>query len=224
MPSYHHSGRALSPGQGSQHPAVSCLCPPAHCRAVLGTGQNNDKNIFPISWEHAPWKFSQLWGHIQSPAQPSSQRKPDVSSGAGKSFRTLWGWPRQSQQGKKVSLRRKSLCSPKQHAAERVGWLQDKMDRMHSWTSSHHAAGSTLNASQPSNQLCLTQEAQCPGILMPSCSRGLLGLHWLLAQPSSHNPCPQSHTPPCLPALPSLAVYSLFACSLPFPCYVIRLY
>lgn len=134
--------------------------------------------------------------------------------------------PRQSQRGKKVSLRRKSLCilAAPASSSTKGGWDgQDGQDALLDkqppccWL--YPECFPALEADVPQGR-----RHSAPGILMPSCSRGLLGLHWLLAQPSSHNPCPQSHTPPCLPALPSLALYSLFACSLPFPCYVIRLY
>lgn len=88
------------------------------------------------------------------PSTPQQPKEAGCELWSRKKLQNTVGLPRQNQWGKNVLLRRKSLCilaapAPSSMQQSRVGWLQDKMDRMHSWTSSHHAAGSILNASQP---------------------------------------------------------------------------
>lgn len=82
--------------------------------------------------------------------------------------------------------------SPKQHAAEQGGMAagQDALlDKQPPCCWLYPKCFPTLPADMPQGRRC-----SVPGILMPSCSRGLLGLHCILAQPFSHSPCLQCHT------------------------------
>lgn len=160
-------------------------------------------------------------GATSSPQQP---KEAGCELWGRKNLQNTVRPPRQSPWGKNVSVTEKvpvhlSSTGPKQHTAEQGGMAAGR-DGQHALLDKQPPCCQLYAKSSP------TLEADMhPGrrrsvleILMPSCSRGLLGLHWFLAQPSSHNPCLHSHTLPLLSALPRLSVYGLFACSLPFPC------
>lgn len=127
-PTYHHSGRALGPGYG---PSASCskLPVPNHSlQGYSGNRPNNEKNIFPISWEHAPWKSFSAVGPHAVPSTPQQPREAGCELWGRKKFQNTVGPPKQSQWGKNVSLTEKvpvhpANAGPKQHAAEQGGMV-----------------------------------------------------------------------------------------------------
>ena len=97
-----------------------------------------------------PGDCSQLQGHIQPPAGPGSEGKPDASPGAGRSFKTSWGRSDKASGERMCLHHRKSLCilpAPVPSSARQNGarWLQYKMQRMGLLARSRHAAGFILN-------------------------------------------------------------------------------
>lgn len=81
-----------------------------------------------------PGGRSQLRGHIQPPARPGSEGKPDASPGAGRSLKTLRGYSDKASKKRMCLHQRKSpsiLPAPVPSRAwqSEVGWLQDKMQR-----------------------------------------------------------------------------------------------
>lgn len=135
---------------------------------------------------------SQLQGHIQPPARPDSEGKPDASPGAGRSLKTLWGRSDKATGERMCLHQRKSPDPSSTQQRGRAAAGHNAENRL--LARSRHTAAVCQMLPTPSTRPCRGAGGTgVLGILMPGCRRGLQGLCQPLPQPPPL--CPQPR--PC---------------------------